>query len=261
MCRLPIICAEVSKSRHRLWALTAASRHAGGSTVERHHHDDHQLVYVSTGVLAVETSAGNWVASRDRAVWLPAGTWHAHRFYGASMFHAIGFARERPPLPVAAPTIVAVTPLLRELLIAAADPELSAAERSRVRAVLRDQLRRSSQQPLSLPTPQDPRLADACAIASEEPARTIPLAELARRVGASERSLSRLFRDELGMSYPQWRTHLRLLEAMILLSGGTSVTDTALRCGWNTPSSFIDTFRRALGQTPGDYRAASASGS
>jgi AraC-like DNA-binding protein len=244
----------MSEIRQRAWALTAASRHAGGSTVERHHHDDHQLVYVSTGVLAVETSAGNWVASKDRALWLPAGTWHAHRFYGASMFHAIGFALERPPLPATAPTIVAVTPFLRELLIAAADPELSAAETSRVRAVLRDQLRRSAHEPISLPTPQDPRLADACAIASDDPARSIPLADLARQVGASERALSRLFRDELGMSYPQWRTHLRLLEAMILLSGGTTVTDTAFRCGWKTTSSFIDTFRRALGQTPGEYR-------
>ncbi|RKQ91136.1 AraC-like DNA-binding protein [Solirubrobacter pauli] len=245
----------MSDSRQRLWTLTAASRHAGGSTIERHHHEDHQLVYVSAGVLAVETSAGSWVASKDRAVWLPAGVWHAHRFYGSSMFHAIGFARERPPLPATAPMIVAVTPFLRELLIAAADPELSAAETGRVRAVLRDQLRRSSQQPLSLPTPRDPRLADACALASADPARSIPLAELARQVGASERSLSRLFRDELGMSYPQWRTHLRLLEAMILLSGGASVTRTASQCGWKTTSSFIDTFRHALGQTPGEYRA------
>jgi AraC-like DNA-binding protein len=57
------------------------------------------------------------------------------------------------------------------------------------------------------------------------------------------------------MSYPQWRTHLRLLEAMILLSGGASVTHAASRCGWKTTSSFIDTFRRTLGQTPGEYRA------
>ena len=245
----------MSDFRQRLWALTAASRHAGGSTIERHHHEDHQLVYVSAGVLAVETSAGNWVASKDRAVWLPAGVWHAHRFYGSSMFHAIGFTRERPPLPDIAPMIVAVTPFLRELLIAAADPELTAPETGRVRAVLRDQLRRSAQQPLSLPTPRDPRLADACALASAEPAVSIPLADLARQVGASERSLSRLFRDELGMSYPQWRTHLRLLEAMILLSGGASVTHAASQCGWKTTSSFIDTFRRTLGQTPGDYRA------
>jgi AraC-like DNA-binding protein len=51
------------------------------------------------------------------------------------------------------------------------------------------------------------------------------------------------------MTYPQWRTNIRLLKAAILLSGGTPVTETAHRCGWQTTSSFIDTFRRAMGQT------------
>lgn len=246
----------MSEIRQRRWALTVATSYAGGDSVERHHHDDHQLVYVSTGVLAVETEAGNWVASKNRAVWLPAGTWHAHRFYGASLLHTVGFPHAKPPLPDTGPTIVAVSPLLRELLIAVADPTLTRAETSRVRGVLRDQLRRSRQQPISLPTPRDPRLADACEIASRRLDESIPLAELARRVGASERSLSRLYREELGMSYPQWRTNLRLLNAMVLLSTGTSVTTTARRCGWNTTSSFIDTFRQAFGQTPGAYRAA-----
>jgi AraC-like DNA-binding protein len=34
------------------------------------------------------------------------------------------------------------------------------------------------------------------------------LAELGRRVGASERTLSRLFRDEVGMGYTVWRNQL-----------------------------------------------------
>lgn len=236
--------------------VTAVERHEGGASIDRHHHDEHQIVYVSTGVLAVETAAGRWVASKDRAVWLPAGTWHAHRFYGASTLHAVGFARERPPLPDARPTIVAVSPLLRELLIAVADPTLPEAETTRLRAVLRDQLRRSSQQPISLPAPQDPRLAQACAIASERLEESIPLAWLAHQAGAAERTLSRLFRAELGMSYPQWRTNLRLLQAQILLSTGTPVTTTAHACGFKTTSAFIDAFRHALGQTPGAYRAA-----
>jgi len=35
-----------------------------------------------------------------------------------------------------------------------------------------------------------------------------------------------------------------------------SSTCAAHRCGWQTTSSFIDTFRRAMGQTPGAYKAA-----
>ena len=67
-------------------------------------------------------------------------------------------------------------------------------------------------------------------------------------------TLSRLFQQETGMSYPQWRAQARAIHAMIPLAQGESVTDTASLCGWSTTSAFIDSFRRAMGQTPGAYR-------
>ena len=227
---------------------------AAGDTIERHRHNDHQLVYVSAGVLEVQTPAGSWVVSRDRAIWLPAGTWHEHRFYGSSSFYTVGFPVEEAPWPVRDLTLVSVSPLLRELLIACADPTLTRAEVQRVRAVIGDQLKRSPQRPMTLPTPVDPRLIDACALVRDRLDQQVTLAALASRVGASQSTLSRLFRHELGMTYPQWRTNLRLLNAAILLSSGTPVTETAHQCGWQTTSSFIDTFRRAMGQTPGSYK-------
>lgn len=245
----------MSEIRHEPRARTIAWDLAAGHTIERHRHDDHQLVYVSSGVLVVHTAAGSWVAARDRAVWLPAGTWHEHRFYGASRFHTVGFPANKPPLPDPGPTVVAVSALLRELLIACADPTLTGEEVRRVRAVVRDQLKRSPQQPITLPTPQDPRLTEACAIATDSLDASVTLAELGRRVGASERTLSRLFRDELGMTYPQWRRNLRLLSAAILLCDGASVTTAAHQCGWRTTSSFIEAFRQTMGQTPGAYKA------
>ncbi|KRE60542.1 hypothetical protein ASG92_21575 [Arthrobacter sp. Soil736] len=44
------------------------------------------------------------------------------------------------------------------------------------------------------------------------------LAELGRRVGASERTLSRLFRDEVGIGYTVWRNQLRLHLATLMLA-------------------------------------------
>ncbi|MDA0166362.1 helix-turn-helix transcriptional regulator [Solirubrobacter ginsenosidimutans] len=240
---------------HQPFAPTVTELRAGGDRIRRHRHDEHQLVYVSTGVLAVSTAGGRWVASAERAVWLPAGTWHEHRFYGASAFHAVGFDVDSAPLADREPTVIAVSPLLRELLVACTDETLSAPEVRRIRAVLRDQLRRTRQEPIMLPAAEDPRLAEACAIVASDLATPHPLAALASRVGAGERTLSRLFRDEFGMTYPQWRTRLRVFEAMILLAGGTPVTETAHRCGWATTSSFIDTFQRTMGRTPGAYRA------
>ncbi|MGB9182602.1 MAG: helix-turn-helix transcriptional regulator [Solirubrobacteraceae bacterium] len=244
----------MSEIRHEPFAPTVGWELAGGDTIERHCHDDHQLVYVSAGVLEVQTATGSWVVSQDRAVWLPAGTWHEHRFFGSSRFYTVGFPVQEPPWPERDPTLVSVSPLLRELLIACAEPALTRPEVRRVRAVIGDQLKRSRQRPMTLPAPRDPRLVDACALVRNRLGQQITLADLASQVGASQSTLSRLFRHELGMTYPQWRTNVRLRNAAILLSSGTPVTATAHQCGWQTTSSFIDTFRRAMGQTPGFYK-------
>jgi AraC-like DNA-binding protein len=228
-------------------------------TMDRHQHPGHQLIYVSTGLLVAQTSAGSWVASRDRAIWMPAETWHEHRAYGSAVIHTLGFNVERPPLAADSPAIVAVTALLRELLVALTDPTTPALEADRLRAVVCDRLRRSNQEPISLPAAQDPRLSCACAIALEQLEKPISLSALADAALTTERTLSRLFHQETGMSYPQWRAQARAVHAMILLAQGESVTDTATLCGWSTTSAFIDSFRRAMGQTPGAYRDLAAS--
>jgi quercetin dioxygenase-like cupin family protein len=82
--------------------------HAPGEVIDRHRHDYHQLIYVSAGVLAVQTDQGAWVASGGRAIWSPAQTWHEHRVYGHSSVHTVGFpvgsARTRSPCPRPAPS-------------------------------------------------------------------------------------------------------------------------------------------------------------
>ena len=208
--------------------------------------------------MAIHTERGAWIASRDRAAWVPAGIWHEHRAYGPTSVHTIGFAAATAPLPGTSPTIVAVDSLLSELLVAGTEPGLPAEEALRIRAVLIDRLRRAHVRPLALPAACDPRLAHACELVIEDLRQPRPVAWLARAAGASERTLTRLFRSEFGMTYPQWRTNVRVFHAMIQLAGGSTVTETAHGCGWATTSAFIDTFTRTMGQTPGTYRGGSA---
>ncbi|TDX08852.1 helix-turn-helix domain-containing protein [Kribbella sp. VKM Ac-2566] len=226
---------------------------AGGG-IDPHWHDRNQIVYAGRGVLSVTTDAGSWVAPGTRAIWIPAGTLHQHRAYGETTLHTVGL--EENPLDLDAPSALVVSPLLRELILAYTDPaENQPDETQRLRAVLLDQLRRSPQRPTYLPTPRDARLAAACDVLREDPADARTLTELGRAVGASERTLSRLCKVELGMTFPQWRTQLRLHEALRLLAEGNSVTQVAHACGWASTSAFIDTFRRAFGHTPGSRRA------
>lgn len=249
----------MSQIRHEVHHQPAAPTHtlvqAGGDVIERHRHDEHQLVYVSSGVIAIRTEHGAWVASNDRALWVPARVWHEHRFYGQSRFHTIGFPTSTAPLTADAPTVIAVDGLLRELLITLTGAGLTRAETRRIHGVLADRLQRATLAPLNLPTPSDARLSDACRLVEDDLAQPRTLAWLAIQVNVSERTLSRLFRTEFAMTYPQWRTRTRIFAAMILLADGTAVTDTAHACGWATTSAFVDTFARAMGTTPGAYRA------
>ncbi|SFP47108.1 AraC-type DNA-binding protein [Amycolatopsis arida] len=244
----------MTKIRHEPAAPTRVRTLPSGAGIDAHRHDDHQIVYAARGVLAITTDRGSWVAPATRAIWVPAGTAHAHQAHGELELHLVGLPVGDNPLRLAEPSVLAVGPLLRELILAyTRAPRDETPERRRLRAVLLDQLRAAPQQPVHLPTPTDPRLRALCAILHAEPADNRTLAALGARVGASDRTLSRLFKTDLGMTFPQWRTQLRLYHALVLLAENVPVTTVAHSCGWSSTSAFIDVFRRAFGHTPGAH--------
>lgn len=211
-------------------------------------------MYVSAGVVEVMTDRGSWVAPPQRATWVPAGARHEHLFHGASRSHTVGFARDAGPLDATEPTVLVVDPLLRELLIACADGGLTGAELTRLRAVTGDRLRRAPRGAVHVPRPREPVLAEACRLVESDLTCPWTATELAAEVGVSSRTLSRLFRTDLTMSFPQWRTQARLAQAVCHLAEGRSVTEVAHLCGWASPSAFVDVYRRSMGHTPGRAR-------
>ena len=240
------------KIRHESVAPTSTRWLAPGTGIDAHRHDDPQIVYAGRGVLAVTTGAGSWIAPATRAIWVPAGTVHSHQAHGELELHLVGLPADTNPLGLDDPTVLTVSPLLRELILACtrASGE-DTPEHGRLRAVLCDQLRASPQQPLHVPTPTAPQLKALCDILLADPADDRTLMALGKQVGASDRTLSRLFKSDLGMTFPQWRTQLRLSHALVLLAENTPVTVVAHRCGWSSASAFIDVFHRAFGHTPG----------
>ncbi len=248
---LPIFCRSMSKISHD--GATASLTVAAGAHIERHRHLLHQLVYPSRGAVSVTTPAGTWITPTNRAIWIPAGHWHQHRFHGDTQFHAVALDPRRYRCGPAAPAVLTVGPLLRELIIACSQSrDVESAEHHRMLAVLVDQLDAADPgAPLWLPTPTDDRLRRACELVAEDLSTALGLRQIAQRIGVAERTLSRLFRAELSLTYPQWRTQLRLHHALLLLAEGHDVTTVAARCGWATPSAFIDSYRRLMGHTPG----------
>jgi AraC-like DNA-binding protein len=235
---------------------TSTGDHGGGAVVARHTHDWHQLVYVSAGLMTVRTAAGSWVAPPTWAVWVPAGTEHAIRFVGDS---ALRTAYVRPGWKPRLPgdcRALAVSPLLRELVLRATglgmldrrDP----VERA-LATLLVHELGRTGPPPLELPEPAtEPTIAAARLIAGNAP-EAAGTATLARAVGLATRTLERRFQAETGLTLGRWRRHRMLLHGLELVAAGTSVHDAATASGYASPSAFIAAFRTTFGATPARY--------
>jgi AraC-like DNA-binding protein len=231
-------------------------------TLERDHvepphaHEWDQLTYAASGVLHVETAAARWVVPPHRAVWVPAGLTHAERMYGPVSVRTLYFAEGLATgLPDHCQT-VNVSSLLRELILHVSRHgalDRRTPTHARLIGVLLDQLTAVSQVSLQLPMPRDARASRLASLLSESPSETAPLATLARRAGASRRTLERIFLGETKMTVGEWRRRMRLLHAVRLLGEGEAVTAVALDTGYSSVSAFVAVFKKTFGTTPGRY--------
>jgi AraC-like DNA-binding protein len=227
-----------------------------GERVAVHSHERGQLVYAASGVLTVTTVGGTWIAPANRVVWTPAGFEHHHRVYGATDVRLVFVPAALTAALPSRPTVVATSRLLREVLLTLTGTHAHRPEAvDRLIHVAVDELADAPEEPFHLPEPNDDRLRAVTDLLHVDPGRSSTLAELGQAVGAGERTLSRLFHTELGMSFQQWRTQLRIQHALVYLVDGHSITDTATSCGWSSASTFIEAFSATLGQTPGRYQS------
>ncbi len=232
-------------------------------TLDRHHvepmhtHEWDQLTYAASGVLRVDTGTASWTAPPHGAVWVPAGTQHAEHMFGPVSVRTLYFARGVAGRLPRRCRSVNVPHLLRELIlhvsrIGALDRRRAA--HARLIGVIRDQLAAVDEAPLQIPMPSDERARRVAEALQASPGDAATIATLARRAGASRRTLERLFLHETNMTFGEWRRRARLLHGVRRLAEGASVTAAALDAGYSSVSAFIAVFRKAFGMTPFRYR-------
>ncbi|HXX17303.1 MAG TPA: helix-turn-helix transcriptional regulator [Candidatus Eremiobacteraceae bacterium] len=227
-----------------------------GHTIPWHFHEWDQLVYASRGVMTIRTEQGAWVVPTHRAVWIPANMPHSIAMSGPVAMRTLYL---KPKLARILPRqccVINISPLLRELILDTCDLRVlkgTILDQRHLIQVILDQLRAIRTVPLQLPNPTDSRARRIAEVLLSDPSERRPLNQLCRTVGASKRTIERLFRSELGITVGKWRQQLRLMHAMRLLAGGAKVTHAALEAGYSTPSAFISMFGKALGTTPAAY--------
>lgn len=241
---------------HKSAITTLARDYPAGHIIAMHFHDRDQLVYASRGVMTVRTRDGTWVVPPHRAVWIPTKVAHTITMSGVVAMRTLYL---KPRLSRELPQeccVVNVSTMLKELILYACTLRTlkkTVKWQEHLIAVILHQLEAVQMVPLQLPHVSDPRLVRIAQIFAQNPSDGRTLAQLCRACGASKRSVERLFQQEIGMTFGNWRQHLRLMQGLRLLAEGAKVTHAALESGYSTPSAFISMFRKALGTTPTSY--------
>ena len=236
---------------------TLATTFFDGHHIEPHTHAWGQLIYAATGVMRVRAGDRLWLVPPAQAVWAPAGLeheiWARGDFSMRTLYLEPGLASGLTQHCRAIET----SALLRELILHIVGIGMLKADQpahALLAGLVVDLLGDAGALPLSLPLPRDPRAVRIADRLKDDPADSADLAELARDAGASERTVQRLFLDETGLRFTEWRQRLRLIHAAGLLGGGASVTAAGLDAGYASTSAFIAAFRKHFGRTPSRMR-------
>jgi AraC-like DNA-binding protein len=226
------------------------------SSTGLHAHPRGQLLHAIEGVMIVRSALGSWVVPPNRAVWLAPALEHDVRMCGdvkiRTVFVDSDAATGLPP----SSCVIAVSPLLRELLIAAVriptDYQPGTRDERLMRLLL-DELHQLDVLPLHLPMPKDPRLRSVCEALIANPEASSTAEHWAQQLRLTSKTIHRLFAQQTGLSFAQWRQQARLLYALERLARGERIIDIALDSGYASQSAFTAMFRRHFGMPPSAF--------
>ncbi|MDT5078094.1 MAG: hypothetical protein QOJ80_2731 [Mycobacterium sp.] len=225
-----------------------------------HSHEVHQIEYAMHGIVEVETDSAHYLLPPQQAAWIPVGLEHQAVMNPDVKTVAVMFDPELISDAGGRARIIAVSPLIREMMSYALRWPIDRAHGDdisdgffRTLAQLVSEAL-DHEAPLSLPTSDHPIVAAAMAHTKEH-LDSVSADEVSRAVSVSERTLRRLFQDTLGLSWRTYLLHARMLKAMALLAApGQSVQATASAVGFASLSAFTRCFAQFCSETPSAYR-------
>ena len=227
--------------------------YASGHETGLHRHPRAQLLFAISGVMRVTTEAALFTVPPGTGLWVPADTLHGVRMDGEVLMRALFLRADAAASGPAVTTVIAVSPLLRELILTVCGEPVVWDSRGPIRlvaALVLHEIGRAGTRPLSLPACRDTRLVRVTEALIADPADPRDLDGFAGVAGASVRTLARLFRAETGMSFHQWRRQLRMTEALAKLAQGAPAARVAAAVGYASVPAFGAAFRETFGMTP-----------
>ena len=240
--------------QHLPQAIGAMSKSfADGFVIPLHDHGRDQLLYAISGIMRLRTEQEAWIVPPDGAVYIPAGTRHSVSMHGNVDMRTLYIDATAVSVRSDSMRVVSVSSLLRELILALSEEPVVYAPGSRgglIAKMIELEIGRARELSLHVALPRDSRLQRLCAELLADPSDRRTLDEWSEIAGASSRTLARLFKRDLGMSFNRWRQRIRFHSALEALSCGDSISRVAQRHGYRSASAFSAAFGKVMGTPP-----------
>lgn len=219
-----------------------------------HRHQRGQLLFTRQGCTRITLDNQLCLLPPSRAAWIPCGVPHRavmHKTVDYRSLYVSPALAEQLPNQV---RVIEVSTLLHAVLepmaMAPYETDWHSGRYAHLLALCLDEIQAAAEQPMLLPLPQDKRLAPLLA-----DLETLPptLQDLEKQIGASTKTIGRIFLRETGLGYQQWRQQWRLMRVIELLATGRNVGYCSFELGFASDSALIAFFKRMTGTTPRGY--------
>jgi AraC-like DNA-binding protein len=224
-----------------------------GESIPLHIHRRGQLLHAETGIMRVETAEAAWIIPPARALWMPPEFPHSVIMRTHIEMRTVYIDRAACETLPKQPLLVEISGLLHELILAALKEPVDYEENSRggiVARLILTELAHLHERQMHVPMPRDPRALRVARALLDDSSIDRGLDGWAEQAGASRRTLARIFRNETGLGFAEWRARLRAIDGLARLSDGASVAETAASVGYASPSAFSAMIHRTLGHPP-----------
>ena len=229
-----------------------------------HSHTKHQLTYIEGGVAYLQTKENSYFLPARHFVWIPAGLDHFIELRTSiTMMRNIYI-----PPPALAPNIfhskMGIYPVSNLILEMISFTEhwsenitKKESEKYLYMKTLGNVIASANKTALAvvLPTTTNIRLRPILRHIYFNVDQTLQLQDIAKTFSLSSRSLSRLFRENLDISFLQYVKLTRIILSMEkLLQTDLSVSEIAYASGYNSLATFSNTFYEIAKVRPSDFR-------
>ncbi|WP_370551239.1 helix-turn-helix transcriptional regulator [Glaciimonas sp. PAMC28666] len=227
------------------------------AVLHAHRHPWGQVTYAPEGTLRVSVGNSTWIVPPLRAIWIPPHVVHEIKTIEKAQLRALYIHTSVTPFKGDRCIVLEVSSLLRELIAAltvtATATEEENARESLITQLILNELVNAETQAIRVALPTEKRLVTLCKALLDDPGSALTLGEWAQRVGASERTLARLFERDLGVTFGRWRQQIRLAHAAPMISRGMPLSLVAAELGYASQSAFSAMFKKTFGESPSTF--------